>query len=80
MLWWAKKDYRALKDIARQDGYGWRTFPKLFRLRRSKVSPTFYNKVVKSMPWDSTPMPQAEVGQWVAAKAEDGNITQVYHI
>ena len=80
MLWWAKKDYRALRDIARQDGHGWRTFQELFRLRRSKVSPALYNKVVDSIPWDATPMPPIAAGQWVAAKAANGNITQVYHI
>lgn len=37
MLWWAKKEYRSLQDIARHDGHGWRTFPELFRLRRTNL-------------------------------------------
>lgn len=80
MLWWATKEYRTLKDIARHDGYGWRTFPELFRLRKTKVAPALYRRVVTSIPWEAQPMPQATSGQWVAAKTDNDSIGQVFHI
>ena len=80
MLWWAKKEYRSLQDIARHDGHGWRTFPELFRLRRTTVAPTLYNRVVNSIPWEAYPMPANVPGQWVAPKSANGSINQVYHI
>lgn len=80
MLWWAKKEYQALKDIARHDGHGWHTFLELARLRRTKVAPHLYARVVNNIPWDATQMPPAAIGQWVATKEDDGNIQHVYYI
>jgi hypothetical protein len=80
MLRWANKDYLALKDIAKQDGYGWRTFLELSRLRRSRASTTLFTRLVNSIPWDATPMPTPVPGQWVAENAQNGCITQIYHV
>lgn len=80
MLWWATKGYTMLKDFARQDGNGWRTFPELSRLRRTSLAPQLYTKVLESVPWDANPMPPASAGQWVAPREADGNIRRVYHL
>ena len=80
MLWWAAKGYNMLKDLARHDGYGWRTFPELHRLHRTNVAPQLHAKVLNSIPWDATPMPSVTIGQWVAAREENGDIQKVYRI
>jgi hypothetical protein len=80
-MWkWAQKDFQALKDILRNDGYGWKSFPKLLRLRTNKVTPHVYNRVLNSIPWDATPPPPHTPGQWLAKQEEDGDIKFVYHM
>ena len=80
MLWWAQKEYQTFKDIARPGGQGWSTFPELLRLRRARIAPQLYPRVISSIPWDATPMPPTSVGQWVAAKERDGSIQNVYYV
>lgn len=80
MLWWAKKEYHALKDITRPGGRGWCTFPELQRLRGARIAPQLYAQVISSIPWDTTPEPQTATGQWVAAKEQDGSIQKVYYV
>jgi hypothetical protein len=80
MRWWAEKNFKTLQDIARPDGEGWRTFEELRRLRRTSVAPHLYARVVRSIPWISTPIPTHQTGQWIAAKDDDGAIRTVYHL
>lgn len=77
---WAAKGFKTLQDIATADGYGWKTYPKLLKFRRSTRAPHLYAQLVASIPWDATPQPIATAGQWLANKEEDGQITYVYHI
>ena len=79
MKWWAEKGYLTLKDIARSVGHGWRAFQDLLKLRRTRVAPHLYARLVLSIPWDAIPRPSHSTGQWLANK-EDGNINFVYHI
>ena len=80
MLWWAEKGYSKLQDFAKQNGQGWRTFAELSRLKRPRVAPPLYAKVLSSIPWESTPMPPTVVGQWVAPKEADGTLQRIYHM
>ena len=80
MRWWSEKEVNTLQDIAKPDGYGWKTFEELRRLRRTSVAPPLYARVVKSIPWNAIPMPTHRKGQWIAAKEEDGSIQTVYHL
>ena len=80
MKWWSEKDFRALNDIARLDGYGWRTFLELLWLRRTNIVPPLYALVVSNILWDAIPMPPPAMGQWLAMKVEDGSIQTVYHL
>ena len=80
MRWWSEKHVRTLQDISRPDGWGWSTFTELRRLRRTSVAPALYARVVNSIPWVATPMPAHQIGQWIAAKENDGSIQKVYHL
>lgn len=80
MRWWSEKQFRSLKDITRTDGYGWKTFAELLRLRRTSVTPPLYARVVNNIPWDAHPKPAPNIGQWIASKEEDGTISTVYHL
>lgn len=75
----ADKGFTSLKDIARFDGHGWRTFPELLRIRSSRVTTNLYTKMVISIPWGATPMPTHTPGQWVSLP-EDGHIRTVHHL
>lgn len=76
---WPDKGYQAIKDLYRDDGQGWRTFPEL-RLRRSRAAPQLYANLVNNIPWEPTPMPLHSKGQWVAQKEETGDIQFVYQV
>lgn len=80
MRWWSEREFRSLKDIMRPDGQGWKTFPELIRLRRTKVTPNLYARLVNSIPWEATKPPENTTGQWLASKEEGGNIQYVYHL
>ena len=80
MRWWSEKKFKTLQNIARIDGEGWRSFAELRRLRRTSVAPPLYARVVSSIPWAANPMPTHRVGQWIAAKEEDGSIQMIYHL
>ena len=80
MLWWSEKEFKTLKDIARLDGHGWKSFAELLRLRRTRVAPPLYARVVHSIPGDATPMPPPTIGQGLAKKEEDGSINTIYHL
>jgi exonuclease III len=81
LMWkWAAKDFQALKDILRHDGYGWKSFPELLRLRRNQVTSQIYARVRNSIPWDASPPPPHTPGQWLASQEEDGQIQFVYHL
>ena len=79
MRWWAEKGFLTLKNIARNVGHGWRTYQELITLRRAKIAPALYARLVLSIPWDAYPRPTPSPGQWLAAKV-DNNIQQVYHL
>lgn len=80
MRWWLEKKFNTLQDIAKPDGYGWKTFVELLRLRRTSVAPPLYAWVVNNIPWNASPMPSHHTGQWIVAKEEDGSIRTVYHL
>ena len=80
MKWWAEKGFQSLKHIAKENGQGWRTFQELIRLRRTRVAPHLYARLVNSIPWVSTPRPRPSPGQWLAEKEEDGQINFIYHL
>ena len=80
MRWWSEKGYRALKDIIRPDGHGWRAYQELWRLRRARFAPQLYARLVNSIPWDATPGPAHAPGQWLAQREEDGIIQFIYHL
>lgn len=80
MLWWSEKEYRSLKDIARTDWHGWRTYAELSRLRLSRVAIPLYTRLLNSIPWDARPQPPPAVGQWFAKPEPDGSIHTVYQI
>lgn len=80
LKWWAEKNVSTLQDIARADGEGWNTFTKLGRLRRTSVAPHLYARIVRSIPWIANPIPNHQIGQWIAEKEADGSITTVYHL
>ena len=79
MKWWAEKGFLNLKDIARSVSHGWRAFQELIKLRRTRVAPQLYARLVSSIPWDAIPRPPHAVGQWVAVQ-EEGQIKHVYHL
>ena len=80
MILWATKHYHSLKDIASPGGQGWSTFPELSRLQRARTAPPLYTRVLRSIPWQATPMPLPTVGQWVAGKESDGSIQNIYYV
>ena len=80
MRWWAEKNFQTLKDISKTEGHGWKTFPELLRLRKTRVATQAYPRVINSIPWDSTPMQPFTAGQWVAQQEDDGDIQFVYHL
>ena len=77
---WAEKNLQALKDISKDNERGWCTFLEIKRLRRTRAAPYLYAKLVQSIPWEATPQPVTSLGQWLAAREEDGHIRTVYHI
>ena len=77
---WAEKGIRTLQDITRIDSYGWCAFQELTRLRRSRIAPQLYAKMVNSIPWDAIPRPPPSQGQWVAQQEEEGDIRFIYHL
>lgn len=36
---WVEKGFKSLKDIATEDGYGWKSYPELLRFRNSTRAP-----------------------------------------
>ena len=80
MLWWSKKKYKSLKDIARVDGQGWRTFAELLRQRCTRVAPPLYTRVIHNIPWDARPMPSPTIRQWLAIPEEDNSIHTVFQL
>jgi len=62
MKWWAAKGFQTVKDITRIDRHGWKTFQELIRLRRTRVAPPLYARLVQSIPWDATPKPPRSTG------------------
>jgi hypothetical protein len=79
MKWWAGKGFITLKNIARNPGQGWRTFPELLTLKRTRVAPALYARLVNSIPWDAPPRPPHTTGQWLAIRKDD-NISYVFHL
>ena len=80
MLWWPGKGLRAIKDIIKREGQGWKDFQELPGLRRTRVAPPLYNRLVRSIPWEATPRPPHSAGMWLAEIEGDGNIHHVYHL
>lgn len=81
MKFWIEKDIRALKDIAKANGSGWRSFAEQPSLRRSKVAPHLYTRLVNNIPWARSPPPRTyTLGQWIVPKEEDGTICTIFHI
>lgn len=80
MRWWPGKGLNSLKDIARSDGHGWRTFQELLNIRKTRVAPQLYNIMHTTIPWEATPRPPLSKGQWLAQQEEDGCIRFVYHL
>lgn len=80
MKWWTEKGYKTLKDITKPEGDGWHMFLELWRLCRTMVAPILYTKLLNSVPWDATPLPPPNPGQWFASKDADGYIRNIYHI
>jgi hypothetical protein len=76
----ADKGFQTLKDIAKQEGQGWRTVQELTGLRRSRVTTNLYDKMVNSIPWAAIPRPPPSPGQWVATQDEEGFIRKVYYL
>ena len=63
MKWWAEKGFLTLKDIARIVGHGWRAFQELLKLRRTRVAPPLYARLVLNIPWDAIPRPSHSPGK-----------------
>ena len=80
MRWWAERGFQTLQDIAREDNQGWRTFQELLRLRRTRVAPPLYARLVNNIPWAATPRPPPSPGQWLAQHEEDDSIEFIYHL
>ena len=80
MRWWAEKGFQSLKDIIKENGQGWRTYQELLRLRRTRVAPTVYARMVNSIPWLATPRPPHTTGQWLAPYTDERDIQIVYHL
>jgi hypothetical protein len=74
MRTWAEKGYHTFKDIARDTKHGWKTFPELSRLRRTRNAPNLYTDLINSIPWESNPMPIHTKSQWVAQNEEADDI------
>ena len=80
MAWWPGRNIKSLKDMIRPDGYGWKAFEEQWSLPRTRVTPTLYERLRNSIPWDAIPTPPPSPGQWLAAKEEDGTIYRIFHI
>lgn len=80
MRWWMEKKFRALNDKARPEGDGWRAFPELLWLRCTRISPSLYAKLVNSIPWDASLLPDPTTGQWLTPKENDGSIQSIFYI
>ena len=80
LMRWAEKDYRALKDLAQDDGSGWRTFEELQRLRRSPSAVNIYLHILNSIPWQPGPRPPPVTGQWLAPIEPEGEVNRVFFL
>ena len=80
MRWWAERGFQSLKDIIRENGQRWRTFQELIHLRKTRVVPPLYARMVNNIPWIVTPRPPPTPGQWLAQYEEDGQLQVVYHL
>ena len=80
LMRWAEKDYRSLKDLAQNDGRGWRSFAELQHLRRSPVAAAIHTQILQSIPWQPEPRPIPKIGQWLTPLTIDGDITQVFYL
>ena len=80
LKYWLEQGIRSIKDIARENGNGWRPFAEQKKLHRSKVAPALYEKVIQSILWPPAPNIPSMLGMWIAEKDEAGIIQQVFHI
>ena len=80
LKYWLEQGIKTIKDIAREDGSGWRSFAEQKKLHRSKVAPALYEKIIRSIPWPPAPAIPNMLGLWIAEKDETCVIQQVYHI
>ena len=80
LKFWAEKGIKAIKDLVKEDGNRWKSFPEFTVLRRSVTSPHMYHRILHSIPWQPIPIIPAMRGLWIASKEEDGRIRIVYHI
>ena len=80
MILWMEKGVKSLTDIARADGRGWLPFTQHPRFRNNRITSALYSRVLNSIPWAHQPHPQFLLGQWVAAKEEEGAIYKIFHI
>lgn len=80
MKLWADRNIRAIRDIIKEDGIGWKPFEEQEGLQRSCTAPQLYIRVLRSIPWQPLPNIPSTQGLWVATKEEDGRIRKVYHI
>jgi hypothetical protein len=80
LKFWAERNIWTIRDLIKEDGQGWRPLPELVSLRRSSLAPQHYTRIIRSIPWQPTPILPSLRGLWIAAKGEDGGIHNVYHI
>lgn len=80
MIMWMEKGVKSLTDIARADGRGWLTFAQHPRFRSNRITSALYSRMLNSIPWAHQSHPPLIIGQWVAAKEEEGVIHRIFHI
>ena len=80
MRWWIEQGLQLVKNIIRENGQRWRTFKELIRLRRTRVAPPLYARMVNNIPWIATSRPPHTPCQWLARYEEEGHIKFVFHL
>ena len=77
MSWWPSRNLKSLHDVLRPDGQGWKVFEEQ-ALRRTRVTPALYARMRSSIPWPLAAAPAPAIGQWLAAKTDEGTIREVF--